>query len=354
MSMARAVSEVPLEVLVVDDSALVRQLMLGTLEQCGMKVKCAADPLFALERMRKWRPDVIVLDLEMPRMDGLTFLRVLAREHDIPVVICSGVAGERSVVALRALQEGAVEVVARPRFGLHQFFRDSQVLLNDAIIAAAQSRPRSTRRRRPGRSSAIRPPTRIHPQHQVIALGASTGGTEALREIITAFPPDAPATVVVQHMPEGFTAAFARSLDEHSRVRVKEAVSGDAVREGTVLIAPGGRHLRVRRDAEYYVAEVSDGPLVSRHRPSVDVLFESVARVVGRQAAGVLLTGMGEDGKNGMLALRNAGATTYAQDEATSMVFGMPKAAIEAGAVDEIVPIHQMARAILAPGLRRA
>jgi two-component system, chemotaxis family, protein-glutamate methylesterase/glutaminase len=338
--------EPALRVLVVDDSAVVRQLMRGALGAAGMDVQSVADPIFALTRMRSWPPDVIVLDLEMPRMDGLTFLRVLRAEQPVPVVICSGVAGQRTVLAMRALEEGAVDIVARPRVGAPEAFEESFTLLRDAIQAAAQARPR----RRPAPALVMpRPLPRPRSRdRRIIAIGASTGGTEALHALISALPADAPPVVVVQHMPEGFTAAFAARLDDGARVRVKEAAPGDRLDVGTVLIAPGGRHLRVRPGPTGPCAEVVRGPLVSRHRPSVDVLFQSVAALTGHDAIGVMLTGMGDDGTDGMRALRAAGARTLAQDEASCVVFGMPKAAIDAGVVDEVVPLERMAAAVLA------
>jgi two-component system chemotaxis response regulator CheB len=338
-----------LEVLVVDDSPLARQLMLGVLEQAGMKVQCAADPVLALEWLQSWCPDVIVLDLEMPRMDGLTFLRVLSRRnYDIPVVVCSGVAGQRSVIAMKALHEGAVDIVTRPRIGLQQFFRDSHVLLSDAIAAAAQVRRSKRRPQQTPARSAARPAMRPGPGcPRVVAIGASTGGTEALHEILQSLPADSPPVLIAQHMPQGFTAAFAAWLDDQCAVCVREAASGDRLVPGTVLVAPGGSHLTVREHRDGLVACVNDGPLVARHRPSVDVLFDSVARTVGRGAVGAVLTGMGDDGSKGLLALRAAGALTIAQDEATSVVYGMPKAAVEAGAVDLVLPLHEIGAALL-------
>jgi len=352
---APAVAAPARRVLVVDDSAMVRQLLFGLLRDAGLEVQVAADPIFALDRLARWTPDVIVLDLEMPRMDGLTFLRLLQQRQPIPVVVCSGVAGARTVTALRALEEGAAEVIARPRIGLRAYFEESRTLLTDAIAAAAQSRPR---RRSPVRPPPAPPPlplprpvlpvaSGIRTRRTVIAVGASTGGTEALHELLAALPADAPPVVVVQHMPAGFTAALAARLDAACAVRVKEAATGDRLAPGQVLLAPGGSHLVVRPDPRGPVAEVVDGPLVSRHRPSVDVLFRSVAETAGAAAVGVVLTGMGDDGSAGMRLLRNAGAATLAQDEATSVVFGMPRAAIEAGVVDRVVPLPRMAAAIL-------
>ncbi len=341
-----------MRVLVVDDSAVVRQLMTGALGSVGMEVQVAADPIFAIQKLKSWSPDVIVLDLEMPRMDGLTFLRVLRSDTRIPVVVCSGVAGERSVLAMRALEEGAVEIVARPRVGLREYFQDSVTMLSDAIKAAAQTRKR--RRRSPttkvmNRGVPIPPPHKrvSRTDTRLVAIGASTGGPETLHRLIAALPEDAPPTVIVQHMPEGFTTAFAARLHEASRVQVKEAEHGEPLAVGKVLIAPGGRHLSVRGAPGRWFAEVTGGPLVSRHRPSVDVLFHSVALSAGRHAVGVMLTGMGDDGTRGMTAMRAVGARTLAQDEASCVVFGMPKAAIDAGCVDEVITIQEMARAIL-------
>jgi two-component system, chemotaxis family, protein-glutamate methylesterase/glutaminase len=344
VSAAAAARSPALRVLIVDDSAVVRQLLRDALGAAGMIVHGVADPILALGRMRSWTPDVIVLDLEMPRMDGLTFLRLLRADGSVPVVVCSGVAGERTVLAMRALEEGAVDIVARPRVGGPEVFEESFLLLRDAIHAAAQARPR--------RAAAAVPVAPVAAamaatRRRIVAVGASTGGTEALHALVAALPAGAPPVVVVQHMPEGFTAAFAARLGDGARVRVKEAVTGDALEPGTVLVAPGGRHLAVRPGVHGPVAEVFRGPLVARHRPSVDVLFRSVAAIAGRDATGVVLTGMGDDGTDGLRALRAAGARTLAQDEASCVVFGMPKAAIDAGVIDEVVPLERMAAAML-------
>jgi two-component system chemotaxis response regulator CheB len=340
------VADTPLRVLVVDDSAIARQVLSRVLTLDGMEVRAASDPILALSRMRTFVPDVIVLDLEMPRMDGLTFLRVLRASRPTPVVICSGVAGARSVLAMRALEEGAAEIVARPRVGLREFFDEARTLLTDAVRAAAQARPQAPPAApEPLRAFAARAP--LGPDEpRVLALGASTGGTEALYQLLSALPADTPGTVIVQHMPEGFTAAFAARLHAGSAMRVKEAEPGDAIVPGVALVAPGGRHLRVRRGHGGLIADVQKGPLVQRHRPSVDVLFMSVAEAAGADAVAAILTGMGDDGCAGMRALRAAGASTLAQDEATSVVFGMPRAAILAGVIDEVVPLGRMAAAI--------
>jgi len=356
-----AVDTRPIHVLVVDDSAVVREVLSAILTlEPGMVVATAADPFIAMNKMKNRRFDVIVLDLEMPRMDGFTFLQKIVREDPIPVVICSALTGPNTSIGLRALEEGAVDVVTKPRIGVREFLHESAVLLTDAVRAAARSHARPagagnlagalTPSAETGRSGDAKP---IHSAgtDNIIALGASTGGTEALRLILEAMPTDAPGLVVVQHMPEGFTAAFAQRLDRSCHIKVKEAAHGDPVVAGRALIAPGNRHLLVRRDGARYAVEVNDGPLVSRHRPSVDILFRSVARCAGVNAVGVLLTGMGSDGADGLLEMRKAGAFTLAQDEASSVVFGMPKVAIEMGGVERVLPLGQLAGA--AVGLPR-
>ncbi|MFY0528048.1 protein-glutamate methylesterase/protein-glutamine glutaminase [Archangium gephyra] len=341
-----------LRVLVVDDSAVVRQGVLLLLENVpGMVVEAASDPLIARQKMKSHRPDVILLDLEMPRMDGLTFLRELMREAEpVPVVVCSGLAGPGSETAVRALQEGALEIIAKPQLGVGDFLRESRARLVTALRNAARAR---LARRGPAVREEVEPPERPASSmltvttDKVVAVGASTGGTEALRQLLEPMPPDCPGIVIVQHMPEQFTSAFAKRLHQLCRIEVKEAEQGDRVLQGRALIAPGNRHLRVRRTGGHYQVELMDGGRVSGHKPSVDVLFQSVARSVGENAVGVLLTGMGEDGAEGLLAMRQAGAETLAQDEASCVVFGMPRAAIQRGAVDEVVPLSAMTNAVL-------
>jgi two-component system chemotaxis response regulator CheB len=344
----------PIHVLVVDDSAVVRQVMTAILGRArGMSVSVAADPLLAMEKMRRSRPDVIVLDLEMPRMDGLTFLRKVLAEDPIPVVICSGVAGPGTEASLRALEEGALEIVTKPKLGVKGFLEESAVMLIDAVRGAARARLRAARPNAPARpegpvgvSATERGALRLTTD-KVVALGASTGGTEALREVLEALPPNAPGIVVVQHMPEVFTRAFAERLDQTCRIEVKEAQNGDRVIEGRALIAPGNRHTALARSGAHYTVEVTDGPLVSRHRPSVDVLFRSVARAAGPNAVGVIMTGMGADGAAGLLDMKRAGAFTLAQDETTCVVFGMPREAILCGGVETVLPLPQIAPRIL-------
>ena len=349
-----------LSVLVVDDSAVVRQAVTAVLSQDrGIVVTVAADPYIALDKMGRSRPDVILLDLEMPRMDGLTFLRKIMSEDPIPVVVCSGLATRGTDAAIRALEEGAVEVLAKPQLGIREFVHDSATTLIETIRAAAEVRVR--RRTAPATLTPIprhsadvvlapRPPLIPAPRSRadvVVAIGASTGGTEALRLLLQALPEDSPPMLIVQHMPERFTAAFARRLNECSEVEVKEAEDGDRVCRGRALVAPGNRHLVLRRRDAHHVVELMDGPPVCRHRPSVDVLFRSVAQVAGASAVGIILTGMGDDGAEGLGEMRQAGATTIAQDERTSVVFGMPGEAVRRGAAAEVLPLSEIAPALL-------
>jgi two-component system chemotaxis response regulator CheB len=342
----------PVHVLVVDDSAVVRQALSQILGRAGMAVATASDPLIAMGKMRRERPDAIVLDIEMPRMDGLTFLHRIMAEDPIPVVVCSGLAGPGTEVALQALEEGAVDLVEKPRLGVKGFLEDSARRIVHVVRAAAQAWVRAPRGPGPGAAPDARPappPPRVvrETTHKVVVVGASTGGTEALRELLEAMPPDAPGTAIVQHMPEVFTAQFAKRLARSCRVEVKEASASERLVPGRALVAPGNRHLVVRRSGALYYAEVTDGPPVSLHRPSVDVLFRSAAQAAGPNAMGVILTGMGSDGASGLGEMKAAGAHTVAQDEATSVVFGMPKEAIARGAVDEVLPLPRIAGAIL-------
>jgi len=337
-------------VLVVDDSAVVRQAFSMILGK-QFSIDTAADPMIAMRRIAKRRPTVIVLDLQMPRMDGITFLRQIMRSDPMPVVICSA---QGSETAMRALDEGAVDVILKPAVGVREFLADSAVQLADTLRAAAQARVgRATVPRALGSSVPRLPLKNRGPEEprtrgtSVVAIGASTGGTEALRSIIESLPVDAPAMLVVQHMPEGFTAAFAKHLDATARVEVKEAVDGDVAVPGRVLIAPGNKHMLLRRSGARHTVTVIGGPLVSRHRPSVNVLFRSVAHEAGANAIGVILTGMGDDGADGLVEMRTAGAHTIAQDEASSVIFGMPKEAIARGGATEVVPLNHIPTAIL-------
>jgi two-component system chemotaxis response regulator CheB len=340
----------PLRVLVVDDSVLVRQTILTVLTHEGFDVVTAADPLIAIERMKNAPPDVILLDLEMPRMDGLSFLQKIMSEDPKPVVICSAVAPVGSENALRALEEGAVDIVVKPQIGVQRFLYESAVMLADAVRAASVAKVARRAAREPMGARAARSPRRYaggEPSSTIIAVGASTGGTTALRVLLEGMRADGPAVVIVQHMPRMFTGAFAQALDRTAAVHVREAVDGDALTRGVALLAPGDRHMRVVHGVRGgWEVEVFDGPLVTRHRPSVDVLFRSVAKTAGANAVGVLLTGMGADGADGLLSIHQAGGFTIAQDEASSVVFGMPKEAIGRGAVDRVLPLQEIPGAV--------
>lgn len=335
-------------VLVVDDSALMRQIMAEILSsQKGIEVVgTAADPYAAWDKIQRLAPDVITLDVEMPRMDGLTFLEKLMRARPMPVVMVSSLTERGCETTLRALELGAFDFITKPKLDVQRGTAEIVGAIVEKVKAAAQARVR------PRRTSAPAPvspssPARFRGTHKVIAVGASTGGTEALRQLLCALPPDAPGVVVVQHMPEGFTRAFAGRLDSLARIGVAEAADGDRVLPGHALIAPGNHHMEmVRSGAEYRVRVFMDEP-VNRHRPSVDVLFHSCARTAGPDAVGVILTGMGDDGARGLAAMRTAGARTIAQDEETCVVFGMPKEAIALGAVELIEPLPRIAPAAL-------
>ena len=336
-----------------DDSALVRETLRAILADDPEieVIGTAADPFIAAERMRTELPDVITLDVEMPRMDGLTFLQKLMAQHPIPVVMCSTLTETGCDTTLRALEYGAVDIITKPKVGTKTFLEESAVNLRDAVKAAAQARVRKLSMAPLAQpkltADAVIPKARravsFETTDKVIVVGASTGGTEALRELLQAMPMDAPGIVVVQHMPEKFTAAFANRLDGLCAMTVKEAEDNDSVVRGRVLIAPGNRHMLLKRSGARYSVEIVDGPLVSRHRPSVDVLFRSAARSAGPNAVGVIMTGMGDDGAEGMLELHGTGARTIAQDEATCVVFGMPNEAIKKGGVDQILPLGRIA-----------
>ena len=345
-----------LNVLVVDDSAVMRQVMTTVLSrEMGIHVETAAHPLIAMGKMKQRRPDVIVLDIEMPHLDGLTFLQQIMADQPIPVLVCSALAKNGADTVLRALEYGAVDVIQKPAVGIQEFLYEQAIMMVDKVRGAAEARPKrranipSSEKRHSADVVLPTVPTRTLSvtTDKVVAIGTSTGGTEALRVLLMALPLDAPGFVVVQHMPEVFTANFAERLNQLCAVDVREARDGDRVRPGLVLIAPGNRHTMINRNGAQYMVRVVDGPLVARHRPSVDVLFRSVAQAAGANAVGVIMTGMGDDGADGLLEMKKAGAATIAQDEATSVVFGMPKVAIERGAVDEILPLQRITHAIL-------
>jgi two-component system, chemotaxis family, protein-glutamate methylesterase/glutaminase len=344
-----------LHVLVVDDSATVRQVMQAILQtDRRISVSVASDPLIAEVKMRKERPDVVITDLEMPRMDGLTFLRKIMAESPIPVVVCSGLAAKGTELALRALEEGAVEIITKPKLGVRDFLHESAVLLLDAVWSASEARivPRQ-RIATQARLSAdavlpLSPRSQEwRPSQGLIAVGASTGGTEALRVFLTAMPPNCPPIVIVQHMPENFTRAFADRLNRDCNIEVSEARDDMSLPNGMAVIAPGNYHCVVNNDGSNFTVNIMDGPLVSRHRPSVDVLFRSVAVSAGRNAVGIIMTGMGDDGAQGLLEMKETGAITIAQDEASCVVFGMPREAIALGAIDFVLPLGQVAQQAL-------
>ena len=334
-------------VLVVDDSAVVRQVLTAVLNEApDINVYAtASDPIFAQMQMQKRWPDVIVLDIEMPRMDGLTFLRKLMAEKPTPVIICSSLAEKGAELSLQALSAGAIDIVTKPQLGVKDFLLETKQRLWQLIRGAAGAR--ISRRRHENLPSSPAPAAvdlvkMTATTDRITVVGTSTGGTQALEQILSAIPRTCPGIAVVQHMPEKFTAAFARRLDGLCEVEVKEAETGDRLIAGRVLIAPGGFHMEVQRSGAQYITKVFRGPAVNRHCPSVDVLFRSAARAAGRNATGVLLTGMGDDGARGLLELRNAGARTVAQDEATCVVFGMPKEAIQMGAAKDILPLWKI------------
>jgi two-component system chemotaxis response regulator CheB len=341
-----------LNVLVVDDSAVVRQTVRALLEtQPDIHTTVAHDPLIAMDKMKRERPDVIILDLELPRMGGLEFLRRIMRDDPLPVIVCSGHVGEASAQALLALEAGAVELIAKPKLGVQAFLEESAVLLIDAVRAAASCKLVLRRGRGPNVTAdvlvrAASPLPFRAGVPSVIAIGASTGGTEAIRDVLDAMPATSCGIVIVQHMPAPFTASFAKRLDERCAIEVREASPGDEVRPGCALIAPGDRHLVVVSHGRTLHVDVIDGPLVSRHRPSVDVLFRSVAVSAGASSVGVILTGMGADGAAGLLDLRKADAYTIAQDEPSSAVFGMPKEAIKRGAARSVLPLSEIGPAL--------
>lgn len=366
-----------IRVLIVDDSASVRTTLsdiIGSdpdLEVMGT----AADPYIAVERIRQEVPDVMFLDIELPRMDGITFLKKIMSQRPIPVVICSSLAQEGSDTVMQALEAGAVDVVAKPRIDTAQRLQDSRMRICDAAKGAAHAKMRGVKREAPvptpdlkveAKLSAdeILPPLSEHRRQSLIArmpvteplvaIGASTGGTEALREVLEALPANSPPILIVQHMPEKFTSAFARRLDNTCAVRVKEAEDGDLVQSGQVLLAPGNFHMLLVRNGSRYTVKIADGPHVSRHRPSVDVLFRSAAQAAGANALGMILTGMGDDGARGLLEMRQMGSPTLAQDEASCVVFGMPKEAIARGAASRTLPLGKMAAEITTFGRRAA
>jgi len=352
-----------IQVLLVDDSAAVRQTLASILEDSPdiAVLGAVGDPYLAVNRIAEEVPDVIILDIEMPKMDGLTFLQQIMLQHPIPTIICSSLAVEGSDSIMKALAYGAVDVITKPNLGTRQFFEESKILIQDIVRAAAAARlqrvrPRSDLGVQPKLSAdAVLPAAGkkilTETTDKIIVVGASTGGTEALTVFLKALPEDSPGLVIVQHMPENFTRSFALRLDAVCRIQVKEAANKDAVLRGRAIIAPGNFHTMVKRSGAQYFVEVRDGPLVTRHRPSVDVLFRSSAVSAGKNALGVIMTGMGDDGARGMKELKDAGALTVAQDEASCVVFGMPNEAIKLGGVDHVLSLEKIAPFVYAKGL---
>jgi two-component system chemotaxis response regulator CheB len=356
-----------IKVMIIDDSAVVRQVMSGVLSaDAGVEVIGAvADPIFAMERMKRQWPDVILLDVEMPRMDGITFLRKLMSERPTPVVICSTLTEAGAATTLEALAAGAVTTITKPKVGLKEFLHDASSELTNAIRVAAKANLRkrasgSTAARAPAQGGPVpsknsadvilapaREKAMTRTTERVVAIGTSTGGTQALEHVLTQLPAVCPGIVIVQHMPPMFTAAFASRLNSVCEIEVREAKNNDRVMPGTALLAPGGKHLLLKRSGALYYVEVKEGPPVNRHCPSVDVLFRSAAACAGSNALGVIMTGMGDDGARGLKEMRDAGAHTIAQDEASCVVFGMPREAIRLDAAERVIPLDDVPRAIL-------
>ena len=347
-----------IKAMIVDDSAVVRQTLQEILDADPAieVVATAQDPYIAVDKLKRIVPDVITLDVEMPRMDGVTFLKKLMSQHPIPVVICSSLVGDGTETLLRALEAGAVDIIQKPTIGTRRFLEESRILITDAVKAAAQVRTRKkytsssiVEKKLTADAVLEKPGTRAMAEttEKVIVIGASTGGTEAIREVLMAMPLGCPGIVIVQHMPEGFTRSFAQRLNNLCDINVKEAQDGDNVLRGQALIAPGNKHTLLKRSGARYYVEIKDGPLVSRHRPSVDVLFRSTARYAGKNAVAAILTGMGDDGAEGMKELFDAGGWTCAQDEASSVVYGMPKEAVRHGGVHRQLSLNKIAGALL-------
>ena len=350
--------------MIIDDSAIVRQTMEKIISS-GKHfevIATAQDPIVAAKKMAKEAPDVITLDVEMPRMDGITFLKKLMAQHPIPVVICSSLTEKGSETAVKALEFGAVDVIHKPFIGAKQYLEESKILIWDTLRAAAQVQVKGKRNEQKNTVPAFTPAKKltadvvlskansnamIQTTEKVVVVGASTGGTEALKVLLERLPHNAPGTVVVQHMPENFTTAFAQRLDTLCQVTVKEAADNDTIVPGRVLVAPGNKHILLKRSGARYYVQVKDGPLVCRHRPSVDVLFRSASRYGGKNVIGVILTGMGDDGAKGMKEMKDQGAKTIAQNEATCVVFGMPNEAIKAGGTDQVLPLHAIAEEVI-------
>ncbi len=358
-----------IKVMIVDDSALVRQVITQAIsrEPSIEVIATAQDPVFAIDKLKVQWPDVFIVDIEMPRMDGLTFLKKIMAERPTPVIICSSLADKGAQVTMEALAAGAINIITKPKLNLKSFLEDSSNDIISAIKSAARANMRAVR----SMTGSLRTVAAAGPKqsadamlastpHQgarmygttdrVVAIGTSTGGTQALEAVLSQLPAVTTGIVIVQHMPEKFTAMFAERLNGLCAMEIREARDGDRVHPGLALIAPGGRHMMLRRNGAQYLVEVRDGPLVNRHKPSVDVLFRSVAQVAGRNALGIIMTGMGDDGARGLKEMRDAGATTIGEDESTCVVYGMPKEAVKLGAVGRELPLDQIPREIVAYG----
>lgn len=347
-----------IKVMLVDDSAVVRQTIsevLNTDDEIEVIETCQ-DPYIAAQKLRNVVPDVIVLDVEMPRMDGITFLQKIMSQNPIPVIICSTLVEKGATTTIRALEYGAVDIIQKPTIGTKKFLEEAKVLLIDSVKAASRvnlkkikagSKEIAPKLTADAVLSGVKGKAMSKTTEKIIVIGASTGGTEAVRKVLEVMPQDAPGIVVVQHMPQGFTTSFANRLNEFCKINVKEAQDGDSILRGHALIAPGNLHTLIKRSGARYFVEVRDGPLVARHRPSVDVLFRSTARYAGSNAVAAILTGMGDDGAAGMKEMHDTGAFTIAQDEKTSVVYGMPAVAVAQGGVDVILPITQIAAGLV-------
>ncbi|MBR7780733.1 protein-glutamate methylesterase/protein-glutamine glutaminase [Undibacterium luofuense] len=357
-----------IKVMLVDDSAVVRQVLAAVLARDPELevIATAADPLFAMNKMNQNWPDVVVLDVEMPRMDGITFLKQVMAVRPTPVVICSTLTEKGAATSVQAMSAGAVAIVTKPKQGLRDFLASDAGDLVQTVKEAAAADMRRLRATMPSTPSAVpelqKPVKAADIREKVtamavttdklVAIGTSTGGTQALELVLSALPADSPGIVIVQHMPEKFTAAFSERLNKICQIEVREAAHGDRVLDGLALVAPGGKHMQLRRNGAQYQVDIFDGPPVNRHKPSVDVLFRSVAKHAGANALGVIMTGMGDDGALGLLEMHQAGAETLAQDEKTCVVYGMPKEAVKRGAVDRIVPLQEIAGLISQYGKR--
>jgi len=358
-----------IKVMIVDDSALVRQVITQAIsrEPSIEVIATAQDPLFAIDKLKAKWPDVFIVDIEMPRMDGLTFLKKIMAERPTPVIICSSLADKGAQVTMEALAAGAINIITKPKLNLKSFLEDSSNNIISAIKSAARANMRVLRSMTGGPRAvpAVAPKQSADAMlastpHQgarmygttdrVVAIGTSTGGTQALEAVLSQLPAVTTGIVIVQHMPEKFTAMFAERLNGLCAMEIREARDGDRVHPGLALIAPGGRHMMLRRNGAQYLVEVRDGPLVNRHKPSVDVLFRSVAQVAGRNALGIIMTGMGDDGARGLKEMRDAGATTIGEDESTCVVYGMPKEAFKLGGVGRELPLDQIPREIVGFG----